>query len=88
MQRTFITPGLGTPKLFFMETKWSSLFSYGLTVDVLTDSLPLDVILDVKTLHHDTLKIAERYEAELDTEQWSFIEGCPREWGTLPIPDG
>ena len=48
-----------------METKWSSLVSYGLTVEALTDFLPLEVTLDVKTVRHDTLKIAERCEAEL-----------------------
>src|SRR5207245_3964222 len=64
------------------------LVSYGLTVDALTDFLPLDVTLDVKTVRHDALKVAERCEAELGEEQWSFIEGCPRDWGVLPIPDG
>jgi hypothetical protein len=76
------------PELLFMETKWASLVSYGLTVGALTDFLPLDVTLDVKTVRHDTLKVAERCEAELGEERWSFIEGCPRDWGTLPIPDG
>ena len=51
-----------------MKTKWASLVSYGLTVDALTDFLPLEV----------TLKVAERCEAELDEEQGSFIEGCVR----------
>jgi hypothetical protein len=59
-----------------------------LTVEALTDFLPLDVTLDVKTVRHDTLKVAERCEAELEEEQWSFIEGCPRDWSNLPIPDG
>jgi hypothetical protein len=71
-----------------METKWASLVSYGLTVEALTDFLPLEVTLDVKTIRHDVLKVAERCEAELGEEQWSFIEGCPRDWGALPIPDG
>jgi len=53
-----------------------------------TDFLPLEVTLDVKTVRHDTLKIAERCEAELGEEQGSFIEGCSRDWGNLPIPDG
>src|SRR4029434_4618687 len=35
-----------------------------------------------------THKVAERCEAELGQEQWSFIDGCPREWGNLPMPDG
>jgi hypothetical protein len=76
------------PELLFLETKWASLVSYGLTVEALTDFLPLDVTLDVKTVRHDALKVAERCEAELGEEQWSFIEGCPRDWGALPIPDG
>jgi hypothetical protein len=59
-----------------------------MTVDALTDFLRLDVTLDIKTVRHDTLKVAERSEAELGAEHWSFITGCPREWGTLPIPDG
>jgi len=59
-----------------------------MTVDALTDFLPLDVTLDVKTVRHDTLKVAERCEAELGEEQWSFIDGCPRDWGNLPLPDG
>ena len=62
------------PELLFMETKWASLVSYGMTVDALTDFLPLDVALDVKTVRHDTLKVAERW-SRLGEEQWSFITG-------------
>jgi hypothetical protein len=76
------------PELLLIETKWASLVSYGLTVQALTDFLPLEVTLDVKTVRHDTLKVAERCEAELGEEHWSFIDGCPRDWGDLPIPDG
>lgn len=76
------------PELLVMETKWASLVSYGLTVNALKDFLPLEVTLDVKTVRHDTLKVAERCEAELGEEPWSFIDGCPRDWGNLPIPDG
>jgi hypothetical protein len=76
------------PELLLMETKWASLVSYGMTVEALTDFLPLEVTLDAKTVRHDTLKVAERCEAELGEEQGSFIEGCPRDWGNLPIPDG
>ena len=71
-----------------METKWSSLVSYGMTVEALTDFLPLDAALAINTVRHDTLKVAERLEAELGDEQWSFIDGCPRDWAALPIPDG
>jgi hypothetical protein len=64
------------------------LASYGLTVQALRDFLPLDATLAINTVRHDTLKVAERLETELGEEQWSFIEGCPRDWAALPIPDG
>jgi hypothetical protein len=71
-----------------METKWASLVSYRLTVGALKDFLPLDVMLDIKTVRHDTLKVAERCEAELGEEQVFFVEGCQRDWEHLPIPNG
>jgi hypothetical protein len=52
------------PELLSMEAKWSSLVSYGLSLDALTDFLPIDLSLDVKTVRHDTLKVAKRLEAE------------------------
>jgi hypothetical protein len=76
------------PELLFIESKWSSLASYGLTVKALKDFLPLDATLAINTVCHDTLQVAECLEAELGEEQWSFIEGCPRDWAALPIPDG
>jgi hypothetical protein len=76
------------PELLYMEAKWSSLVSYGLSLDALQDFLPLDLSLDVKTVRYDTLKVAKRLEAELGDEQSSFIEGDPREWELLPPPEG
>ena len=46
-----------------MESKWSSLVSYGLSLDALQDFLPIDRRLDVKTVRYDTLKVAKRLEA-------------------------
>src|SRR5216684_7065821 len=71
-----------------MEAKWSSLVSYGMSLDALQDFLPLEVTLDVKTVRYDTLKVAKRLEAELGDEQPCFIEGSPSEWDLLPRPDG
>jgi hypothetical protein len=76
------------PELLYMEAKWSSLVSYGLSLDALQDFLPLDLSLDVKTVRYDTLKVAKRLEAELGDEQSGFIEGDPREWDRLPPPEG
>jgi len=60
-----------------MEAKWSSLVSYGMSLDALQDFLPLDLGLDVKTVRYDTLKVAKRLEAELGEDQARFIEGAP-----------
>jgi hypothetical protein len=76
------------PELLYMEAKWSSLVSYGLSLDALQDFLPIDLSLDVKTVRYDTLKVAKRLEAELGDEQSSFIEGDPWEWDLLPPPEG
>src|SRR6266699_861876 len=76
------------PELLYMEAKWSSLVSYGLSLDALQDFLPIDLNLDVKTVRYDTLKVAKRLEAELGEEQASFIEGEPNDWELLPVPEG
>src|SRR5215471_4054242 len=76
------------PELLYMEAKWSSLVSYGLSLDALKDFLPMDRSLDVKTVRYDTLKVAKRLEAELGEEQASFIEGEPSDWELLPPPAG
>jgi hypothetical protein len=51
-----------------MEAKWSSLVSYGMSLDALQDFLPLALTLDVKTMRYDTLKVAKRLEAALGDE--------------------
>src|SRR5215813_701613 len=76
------------PELLYMEAKWSSLVSYGMSLDALQDFLPLDLSLDVKTVRYDTLKVAKRLEAELGNEQSGFIEGAPSDWDLLPSPEG
>jgi hypothetical protein len=85
--RSLLTESIA-PELLFIETKWASLVSYGLTVQALTDFLLLEVTLDIQTVRHDSLKVAQRCEDELSEEQWAFIEECPADWGPLPIPDG
>src|SRR6266849_5328951 len=75
------------PELLYMESKWSSLVSYGLSLDALKDFLPVDLSLDVKTVRYDTLKVAKRLEAELGEHQANFVEGEPSDWELLPPPE-
>jgi hypothetical protein len=83
-----LLPESVAPELLYMEAKWSSLVSYGMSLDALKDFLPLEVTLDVKTVRYDTLKVAKRLEAELGDEQLGFIDGSPSDWDLLPLPDG
>jgi hypothetical protein len=76
------------PERLFMETKWASLVSYGLTAQALKDFLPVDTTLNATTIQNHALAVAQRREDELGEEQWAFVEGCPADWATLPIPDG
>ena len=83
-----LLPEHTTPELLYLESKWAALASYGMTVKMLEDVLPMGERLQPVTIRHHVLKLAERLEAELGEEQVFFIEGCPRDWGELPIPDG
>jgi hypothetical protein len=83
-----LLPERTTPDLLYLETKWAALMSYGLTVKLLQDVLPLDEPLEAVTIRNHVLKLAQRLEDALGEEQWSFIDSCPAEWAALPRPDG
>jgi len=74
------------PELLYLQTKWASLMSYGLTVDLLEEVLPIST--NVATVYRGMHKAAERTEGELGDEQYSFIDSCMRDWESLPSPDG
>jgi hypothetical protein len=77
-----------TPEWLFLETKWAALVSYGVTVELLHEVLPIDDALAPCTIREHVFKVAERLEQALGEEQWSFIDSCPAEWSRLPIPNG
>jgi len=81
-----LLPERTTPELRYLQAKWATLLSYGLTVDLLEEVLPIQVSRTsvVRQLH----QVAERLEDQLGDEQACFIAGCQREWDRLPIPDG
>ena len=83
-----LLPERTTPELLYLETKWASLSSYGTSVKLLQDVLPCDEPLEPVTIRNHVFTLAERLEDELGDEQVSFIEGCPRDWGEIPTPDG
>jgi len=77
-----------SPELLFLETKWASLMSYGMTSKLLQEVLPIDEPLSTFTIRQHVADVAERLERELGEEQCCFIEGCQHDWDRLPPPDG
>jgi len=76
------------PELLFLETKWASLLSYGLTVKLLQEVLPIGEKLNAQTVRQHLHRVAEKGEQALGDEQFMFVEGCQRDWDGLPLPDG
>ena len=72
----------------YLETKFASVLSYGLSTELLNEILPIDDKLNPVTLRNHLFRVAQRTEDALGEEQESFIDGCPRDWGRLPVSDG
>jgi len=79
-----ILPERTAPEFRYLQSKWASLMSYGLTVDLLEEVLPLHT--NISTVIYQTHAVAERLEAELGEEQGMFIQGCEWDWEELPDP--
>ncbi|WP_372921947.1 ISKra4 family transposase [Roseovarius sp.] len=85
---TDLLPDHIAPELLWLETKWASLASFGITADILKDVLPIDERLSPDTIRKHLGRVATRMESELTEERFSFIEtsACQRE--QLPNPEG
>ncbi len=75
------------PELLYLESKFASLISYGLTVDLLQEVLPIGQEINAATIRNNMHTVAQRIEDELGEERIFFIDGCERDWGQLPRPD-
>jgi hypothetical protein len=74
-----------SPELQYIETKWASLMSYGMTVDLLKEVLPVNDSLDAETVRHHLHKTAMRQDEQLKDSP-RFISGCQNQWATLSRP--
>ncbi len=81
-----LLPEHTAPELLYLESKWASLVSYGLTVQALRDFLPVDSRLNASSVRRDTLRVARRCEDELGPEPIFPLAGCPGECPSLPAP--
>ena len=76
------------PELRYLQTKWASLMSYGMTLDLLKDVLPVSDDLSTTAIRKDVERAAQRLDGELGDERDAFIEGTPADWQQLPDPAG
>ena len=73
------------PELSYLEAKWASLMSYGITVKLLEDVLPINV--SASSVFNNAHNTANRLEQELGEEQLAFIDCSQSQWEALPKPD-
>jgi hypothetical protein len=74
------------PELVYLESKFASLMSYGLTVAILSEVLPLGAAISTTGIRRHIQAIADRIEGELGEEQFSFIDTCQLDLDKLPEP--
>jgi hypothetical protein len=74
------------PELVYLETKWASLVSYGMTTDLLKEVLPIGSLANPSTIRRHLHRVAARYEAELDDERLGGIAGGPTDAQPQPMP--
>ena len=76
-----------SPERLYLESKFASLMSYGLTVKLLEEILPLEGKLNAASVRNNLHEVAQKVEAELGEEGYIFADGCEMEWSKLPRPD-
>jgi hypothetical protein len=75
------------PERLYLESKFASLMSYGLTVKLLEEVLPLEGKLNAASVRNHLHNLAQKAEDELGSEEYMFASGCEIEWKKLPRPD-
>jgi len=80
-------PERTTPELLYLESKFAGLVSYGLSAELLAETLPLGRRLHASAVRLHALATGMRLERELGPEQPMFADGCQAEWDELPRPD-
>ncbi|HSL38137.1 MAG TPA: ISKra4 family transposase, partial [Arthrobacter sp.] len=72
------------PELLYLETRWASLVSYGMTADLLKDVLPIGGTADASTIRRHLHKVAARHDADLGDEQPGGLDEGPVNGHPLP----
>ena len=72
------------PELLYLETRWASLVSFGLTARLLKEVLPVGSTANACTIRRHLHRIAVRHEADLGSEQPVGLESGPDNGQPLP----
>ncbi|MFT6301842.1 MAG: hypothetical protein ACI9XK_002015 [Granulosicoccus sp.] len=74
-----------SPELQYIETKWASIMSYAMTVNLLKEVLPINTSLNAETIRHHLHKVVQQQDEQL-SDQPPFVSGCQNTWANLPRP--
>ena len=77
-------PDRTLPERLYLESKWASLVSYGVTAQMLEEVLPLEGQINANGIRRHTHRVARRCETDLLAE--SDTEPRAEEWPTDNIP--
>lgn len=72
------------PEMRYLQTKWASLMSYGMTVDLLEEVLPIQT--NYSAVYKHTHQTARRMDDELGEEHYMYPHGSEFERHELPHP--
>jgi hypothetical protein len=72
-----LLPERTSPELAYLETKFAALVSYGLTLKLLEEVLPIGRDLSSRTIRRQVHQAAERLEAELDQGADVLLKALP-----------
>lgn len=76
-----------SPELLYLESKFASLMSYGLSSKLLQEVLPIEGEINAASIRNNLQAFGKRLDSELPEEAGVLFEGCPRDWEDLPKPD-
>jgi hypothetical protein len=76
-----------SPEYLYLQTKFAALMSYGLSVELLAEVLPLEGQVNISSVRNHLHQLGQRLDEQLGEEQPMFAHGCPRDWAALPRPD-
>jgi len=62
------------PELLYLEARWASLVSFGMTTTLLKDVLPIAVTTNPETVRQHLHQVAARQDADLGGEPASLVD--------------